>query len=494
MTCRTAQKGTLLAESAFFVRFSQRLQQSLVQSDDVLQGGFLGVAGTAGVVHGGDHWYFAGFDVTNSADGQKGFQVSGNYNVLDQIHAYRNGNTGIQISRYSGKDLFPDWPAHNLILNCTSYGNADPGHQDADGFAAKLTVGEGNVFDGCVAYNNADDGWDMYAKVETGPIGAVVIRNCVAYANGILEDGTASKGNGNGFKMGGESISGKHVLENSIAFHNRVKGIDSNSCPDIIVRNSISYNNGSHNVALYTNNAAHTNFVASGIISFKDSKNPFQGGLEKEDNLKPKGNQDTSKIQGNSNYYWNGSASMNASGKKVTAEMFKSLEFKGVARKADGTIDMQGFLELNDKAPTGSGATSGGQASADNSKLPTDQQHNYSSEWVTLDPEIHYHECECGDKSDIAPHDFVWIIDKEVTETENGKKHKECTVCGYKQAAITVYPGDEIDPTEPSQPSDGGDKGSDRGSDNTMILVIALIAVLGGGFAALKFLPKKKKE
>ena len=74
--------------------------------------------------------------------------------------------------------------AYNLILNCTSYGNADAGYEDADGFAAKLTVGDGNVFDGCISYNNADDGWDLFAKVQSGSIGAVTIKNSVAYGNG----------------------------------------------------------------------------------------------------------------------------------------------------------------------------------------------------------------------------------------------------------------------------------------------------------------------
>ena len=142
---------------------------------------------SAGIIHGGDHWYFAGFDVTQTANNQKGFQVSGHYNILENIHAYHNGNTGIQISRYAGSDPVSEWPSHNLILNCTSYANADAGYEDADGFAAKLTCGEGNVFDGCVAYHNADDGFDLYAKLETGPIGVVVIRKSVAYANGILE-------------------------------------------------------------------------------------------------------------------------------------------------------------------------------------------------------------------------------------------------------------------------------------------------------------------
>ena len=297
----------------------------------------------AGIVHGGDHWYFFGFDVTASQNGQKGFQVSGDHNVLDQINTYHNGNTGIQISRYSGADTTVEqWPSYNLIKNCTSYGNADAGYEDADGFAAKLTCGVGNVFDGCVAYNNADDGWDLYAKVETGSIGAVVIKNCVAYANGYLADGT-NAGNGNGFKMGGESLSGKHQLIDSYAFFNKAKGIDSNSCPDIIVENSTSYNNESYNVAFYTNNAGNTDFAATGIVSFKDDT--IKSGLTTGENLKPKGSQDTSKYLGDSNYYWNGTASVNASGAEFTADMFVSLTFQGVSRNQDGSINLHGFLE-----------------------------------------------------------------------------------------------------------------------------------------------------
>lgn len=33
---------------------------------------------------------------------------------LDQVNAYYNGNTGIQISRYLTSDQYEDWPAHNL--------------------------------------------------------------------------------------------------------------------------------------------------------------------------------------------------------------------------------------------------------------------------------------------------------------------------------------------------------------------------------------------
>ncbi len=319
----------------------------------------------SGFTMGGDYWYFQGFDVTNSSNGNKGIQVSGHYNTLDRINTYHNGNTGIQISRLAGTDPHWEWPSYNLILNCTSYNNADRGYEDADGFAAKLTCGEGNVFDGCVAYNNADDGWDLYAKVETGPIGMVTIKNSVAYQNGyVMENGVlVSAGNGNGFKMGGESLPGGHTLINSYAFFNKAKGFDSNSCPDIRVENATAYNNESYNVAFYTNTAADTDYRATGIISFKDET--VKSGLEVGENLKPKGTQDQSLYLGDSNYYWNGSACVNASGQAVTAELFVSLEFVGITRNPDGTINMNGFLELKDDAGVNAGAVPGGEPSFD---------------------------------------------------------------------------------------------------------------------------------
>ncbi len=304
----------------------------------------------AGFVMGGDYWYCKGFDVTNSANGQKGLQISGSYSTYDDICAYHNGNTGIQLSRLYSTDTREEWPHNDYIVNCTSYGNADAGYEDADGFAAKLTVGDGIVFDGCVAYCNADDGWDLYAKVETGSIGAVTIRNCVAYRNGFLEDGT-NAGNGNGFKMGGDSLPGGHILINSYAFDNKAKGIDSNSCPDIKVYNSISYNNGSYNIALYTNNAGNTDYTAENVISFRTE------GTTIGENIKPKGTQDNSKIYGTSNYYWDNTNgySANSEGDIVSADWFESLTFTGVFRNSDNSINMNGFLKLcgNAAVPAG---------------------------------------------------------------------------------------------------------------------------------------------
>ena len=323
----------------------------------------------AGMILAGDYWYFQGFDVTRSANAQKGIQVSGSYNTVDNVMTYRNGNTGLQISRYKSTDNWEDWPSHDLILNCTSYLNADAGYEDADGFAAKLTVADGNVFDGCIAAYNADDGWDLFAKVETGAIGQVTIQNSVAFKNGYVLDANGQEvdaGNGNGFKMGGSSISGRHILRNSVSFGNKAKGIDSNSCPDIQVYASTSYNNESYNVALYTNDAKNTAFIAQGILSFKDSANAAEELIAEQ--FKPKGTQETSAYENAANYYWGGENATNSEGIAAAADWFRNLDMNsaihgGIHRNANGIINMNGFLEVTGKVPEGVGARMTGTAS-----------------------------------------------------------------------------------------------------------------------------------
>lgn len=334
----------------------------------------------AGMILAGDYWYFQGFDVTRSADAQKGIQVSGNHNILDRIKAYKNGNTGIQISRYLGTDQFNQWPAHNTILNCSSYLNADKGYEDADGFAAKLTVGQGNVFDGCIAAYNADDGWDLFAKVQSGSIGVVTIQNSVAFKNGYILDENGREinaGNGNGFKMGGDSMPGAHVLKNSVAFANKAKGIDSNSCPDIKVYSSTTFDNESYNVAFYTNTAVNTAFVADGILSYKVSNKVAE-------QFKLLGTQNAADVKSVTNYYFDGSKTVNNNGKEAAASWFKSLDTAsaltdgGITRNADGTINMNGFLELTDEVPEGVGARMSGRTSGDITVTPDEPKQDDS--------------------------------------------------------------------------------------------------------------------
>ena len=60
---------------------------------------------------------------------------------------------------------------------------------------------------------------------------------------------------------------------------------------------------------------------------------------------------------------------------------------------------------------------------------PPSHTHSYGTDWK-YDNTNHWHECECGDKADVAAHSASeWIVDTAATETTDGAKHKECTVC-----------------------------------------------------------------
>ncbi|MDE7120693.1 MAG: silent information regulator protein Sir2, partial [Oscillospiraceae bacterium] len=199
-----------------------------------------------GIVLDGSYWYFYGFEITKAGD--NGMLLSGNNNIIEMMQFTSNQDTGLQISRYrTNAATIADWPTNNLIKNCTAKNNCDDATmENADGFAAKLTCGEGNVFDGCMSYNNSDDGWDLYAKTETGPIGVVTIKNCIAFRNGFTEDGRGyGDCDGNGFKLGGGGVGTAHVVENCLAFENLNCGFTDNNNPLLgSLKDCTAYNNG----------------------------------------------------------------------------------------------------------------------------------------------------------------------------------------------------------------------------------------------------------
>lgn len=63
--------------------------------------------------------------------------------------------------------------------------------------------------------------------------------------------------------------------------------------------------------------------------------------------------------------------------------------------------------------------------------------HQYSDKWSS-DAAGHWHECQCGEKSAQGAHQFQWVIDREATATKTGRKHQECTICGYQTAPVTI--------------------------------------------------------
>ena len=362
----------------------------------------------AGLTVIGNYWHVYGLYVKDSSG--VGIQVSGNYNTIDMCTVNHAANSGIQISRNGGADNYAGiqgklWPTGNLIKNCESFDNCDAGRNDADGFAAKLTCGEGNRFYGCISHNNIDDGWDLYAKSVSGMIGSVTIENCVAYNNGWLttDDVTAAGynyGEGNGFKLGGGYLKGGHKLINCVSFGNHAKGITSNSCPDISITRCTAYNNGnadSYSIGLNTMDSMLKEWKVSGLIS-----------MSKAD-LTAKADLIPFSQHGDDNYIYNGSESYNNLGQKATDEWFESVDTTiRPSRNADGTIDMHNLLVIK------SGVLS------DNVGARLDTT---SEEAISVKPQA----------GEVVSHVFEWTTTKEATCTEKGEKHGICTVCGHEE-------------------------------------------------------------
>ena len=328
-----------------------------------------------GIVLDGSYWHFYDIDICNAGD--NGMLLSGDNNIIELCQFYANHDSGLQISRYNtSADTIDLWPSNNLILNCTAFDNKDEATcENADGFAAKLTCGEGNVFDGCISYCNSDDGWDLYAKPATGSTGVVTIKNSVAFGNGKLTNGEGSaNGDMNGFKLGGSNkqCPTPHVVTNCIAFNNGATGFtDNGNGGAVTLTNCTSVNNGMYNAAKAnymcyrtSKDAAYTN-----LLSFAEKKtaatDQFLGTVSHT----------LYHYKGVGTYWVNNwlctdGAKTKYSGSEgadytVSASDFVSTQIPGydaatgaytadyhsIFRNADGSINLSGFYEVSSDSP-----------------------------------------------------------------------------------------------------------------------------------------------
>ena len=66
-------------------------------------------------------------------------------------------------------------------------------------------------------------------------------------------------------------------------------------------------------------------------------------------------------------------------------------------------------------------------------KLEQSHTHKFGTAWESNETS-HWHECDCGEKSEAFAHQFgEWITDKEATKNEEGLKHRVCQTCGYEE-------------------------------------------------------------
>ncbi|MCL2450433.1 MAG: right-handed parallel beta-helix repeat-containing protein, partial [Polyangiaceae bacterium] len=180
------------------------------------------------------------------------YVYGGSNNVFEQLDAHHNMGPGFFIQR----------GGNNLFLNCDSHENEDTltsngDGQSADGFGCHPDqAGDtGNVFRGCRAWWNTDDGWDFINSQE-----ACTVEYSWAWYSGYKPDAISggqpvslSSGNGNGFKGGGygdpqtnvPSPTPQHVIRFDVAFYNKANGLYANhSNVNPIFYDNTSFNNG----------------------------------------------------------------------------------------------------------------------------------------------------------------------------------------------------------------------------------------------------------
>ena len=264
------------------------------------------------------YWNVQGITVTG-----KSFHVSGSYNHLDRIKAHHADDTGIWVASPDGIGRAL-WASHNLISNSESWGNQDPGRKNADGFAVKMRVGEGNRLVNCYSHDNIDDGFDLFNKIEDGPNGSVTIENSLSVHNGS-----------NGFKLGGEGLPVAHVVRHNVAVENGMDGFTDNFNPGALVIES--------NRAV--DNKRFNFLFRPSPYTTADKQGSFRDNLS----LRTTPGKYDDAVSGNvddSNYFYTGHHSVNRAGEIITPDNYLSLKLpEPVTRHADGAFNYQHFLE-----------------------------------------------------------------------------------------------------------------------------------------------------
>jgi hypothetical protein len=180
------------------------------------------------------YWRVRGIKIYKA--GYNGVIIAGENITLEGMTVEECGMDGIALAAGA---------VNAYILNCDSYRNCniEANGENGDGFAAK--EGSGTVFRGCRAWENADDGWDVYGGNQP-----ILVDSCWSYGNGVnywADQITSYQGDGNGFKLGGGGgVDGNapNVVLNSFAFGNVGKGFDQNhNSWGITCINCTGYNN-----------------------------------------------------------------------------------------------------------------------------------------------------------------------------------------------------------------------------------------------------------
>jgi hypothetical protein len=268
--------------------------------------------------------HFRGFRVTGLGQDVTGAGISWGWSNYFASYLLIENITVDHIGGYGFTN--DDGSNYNYYLNCDAHHNADPhttpAYDGANGFGQTgYNTSTGTLYEGCRAWNNSDDGFDLY-----GVAGFVIFKNCWAFFNGY-DDNFNELGNGNGFKLGPTiDLHNTHLrtVTNCISIKNKASGYDENAGQYIIYcYNNVAYNNGIFNFA-WAYHPETTGNIFRNNLSFTGEN--YWGGIPA----------------------WTHDHNSWDYGVTVTNADFISLDFTqlAAARKADGSLPDIDFLHL----------------------------------------------------------------------------------------------------------------------------------------------------
>ncbi|MFD0894331.1 DUF4990 domain-containing protein [Luteolibacter ambystomatis] len=283
----------------------------------------------------GSWLHFIGLDVTGVQVTILGhtqsicFENNGSHNIYERLSMHDGQAIGIYSVR--GSD--------NLFLNCDAWNNWDFTSEggkggNSDGFGCHPPKGStGNVFRGCRAWFNSDDGFDCINAREV-----VAFENCWAFNNGYSKD-MKKRADGNGFKAGGFGMTPaaelpspipRNIIRYCVAVGNKASGFYANHQPG-----------GSD----WTNNSAYRNGANYNMLCrLADNMTEVDGYGHKLVNNLSFGSRneiikfDAAKCEASGNSF--------TTGMKLTDRDFVNLDEKELLlpRQANGDLPVMGFL------------------------------------------------------------------------------------------------------------------------------------------------------
>jgi len=300
------------------------------------------------------------FNVTGSYIYLKGLEVTGvqvtilAHTQSECFHNEGSNNIYEQLTMHDGMAIgfYLTKGSNNLVLNCDAYRNWDSvsesgagGNTDGFGFHPNAKGYTGNIIRGCRAWFNSDDGYDCINAYE-----GTRFENCWSFYNGYTS-AFVSKGDGNGFKVGGYGaapvVSGlpnpipSNTVQFCMAYRNKANGFYSNH--HVTTGNS------------FYNNTAYRNATNFNMLSQKIMKSPISGADTSVDcpgynhvlhnNLSFRTNKDTANM-GSCNFTYNSFTP--GSGVTVDATDFLSTDeaLLVAPRGSDGSLPINDFLRL----------------------------------------------------------------------------------------------------------------------------------------------------